>query len=740
MALQTLETIKSWFKTGLKPTQTQFWDTWDSFRHKSEKIPVAEIDGIDELLQNKTEKEVFENHLTDPNAHAESFDEKLDKGVFIGTAKNIDDRLSAIENPDRVLKFGTIALAGLDVTIAANAFAWVLNKISYLNPDTYSETIIAAATGMYRNDIVVGNETGTYEIIKGSEGATGAAAVEPSVPAGAIKLGFISVFGASVIDSGSTPSIEKTTIVDNDRLMINDSDDSFSKKGIKFLNLKNALTLFFETLFLTQTTNQNISGIKTFLAGKFGLRNVANTFTSFFTNSNTASRTYTLQNRDGILLDNTDLSTINTALATKQSVFSGVSNYITKSINATTLGLSRLLDTGTYFGIGTINNPLKDITLGNQVAREIGIEDSDSLNAGRDLTLTAGRAINFLISFILQPLLQTPRNYTSMWTDSSNNVYAGSYNGSQVYKQTNSTGPFIQVPGTPAGAGVAGCIAPNGDFYLAAYNGGIYKQTGGIGAWTLVDSTPRIYRSMCVTPNGDIFASIGNSNFYNGTAVGDIYKQTGGTGPFVAMGFPTQPYTLCSMPNGDVYVAVNGGSIYKILAGTTTLTDTLQTNRAWYGLATTPSGSDVYACVYNGDIYKQTGGTGNFVATGQSTRGYHSLAISSSLNIYACVISGDIYYVNINSLGTSNLNGGTLLNKAGTGKGTGQSRYQIWTGQKTVSGTDMQILTKRIEIDESGNYTRIGTPVYPDNTAALAGGLKVGMEYRTSTGIKMEVY
>ncbi|WP_337966771.1 hypothetical protein [uncultured Flavobacterium sp.] len=740
MALQTLETIKSWFKTGLKPTQTQFWDTWDSFRHKSEKIPVAEIDGIDELLQNKTEKEVFENHLTDPNAHAESFDEKLDKGGFIGTAKNIDDRLSAIENTDRVLKFGTIALAGLDVTIAANAFAWVLNKISYLNPDTYSETIIAAATGMYRNDIVVGNENGTYEIIKGSEGATGAAAVEPSVPARTIKLGFISVFGASVIDSGSTPSIEKPTIVDNDRLIINDSDDSFSKKGIKFLNLKNALTLFFEALFLTQTTNQNISGIKTFLAGKFGLRNVANTFTSFFTNSNTASRTYTLQNRDGILLDNTDLSTINTALATKQSVFSGVSNYITKSINATTLGLSRLLDTGTYFGIGTINNPLKDITLGNQVAREIGIEDSDSLNAGRDLTLTAGRAINFLISFILQPLLQTPRNYTSMWTDSSNNVYAGSYNGSQVYKQTNSTGPFIQVPGTPAGAGVAGCIAPNGDFYLASYNGGIYKQTGGIGAWTLVDSTPRIYRSMCVTPNGDIFASIGNSNFYNGTAVGDIYKQTGGTGPFVAMGFPTQPYTLCSMPNGDVYVAVNGGSIYKILAGTTTLTDTLQTNRAWYGLATTPSGSDVYACVYNGDIYKQTGGTGNFVATGQSTRGYHSLAISSSLNIYACVISGDIYYVNINSLGTSNLNGGTLLNKAGTGKGTGQSRYQIWTGQKTVSGTDMQILTKRIEIDESGNYTRIGTPVYPDNTAALAGGLKVGMEYRTSTGVKMEVY
>ncbi|URC12544.1 hypothetical protein [Flavobacterium sp. B183] len=50
MALQTLNTIKSWFKTGLKPTQTQFWDTWDSFRHKDEKVPVKDVEGIDKLL------------------------------------------------------------------------------------------------------------------------------------------------------------------------------------------------------------------------------------------------------------------------------------------------------------------------------------------------------------------------------------------------------------------------------------------------------------------------------------------------------------------------------------------------------------------------------------------------------------------------------------------------------------------------------------------------------------------
>lgn len=40
---------------------------------------------------------------------------------------------------------------------------------------------------------------------------------------------------------------------------------------------------------------------------KINFKNVLNTFTSFFTNSNTASRAYTFQDRDGIIADDTDL-------------------------------------------------------------------------------------------------------------------------------------------------------------------------------------------------------------------------------------------------------------------------------------------------------------------------------------------------------------------------------------------------------------------------------------------------
>lgn len=47
--ITALQTIKNWFKTGKKPSQQQFWDTWDSFWHKSEQIPISNIDGVQKI-------------------------------------------------------------------------------------------------------------------------------------------------------------------------------------------------------------------------------------------------------------------------------------------------------------------------------------------------------------------------------------------------------------------------------------------------------------------------------------------------------------------------------------------------------------------------------------------------------------------------------------------------------------------------------------------------------------------
>lgn len=68
-----ITTILSWYRTGLKPTQDQFWASWTSFWHKEDAIPQSSISGLTEVLNAKTENTQFNAHKTDVNAHAALF-------------------------------------------------------------------------------------------------------------------------------------------------------------------------------------------------------------------------------------------------------------------------------------------------------------------------------------------------------------------------------------------------------------------------------------------------------------------------------------------------------------------------------------------------------------------------------------------------------------------------------------------------------------------------------------------
>lgn len=46
MAIKSLSILKSWFETGDKPTEAQFSDLLDSFRHKNDNIPVGSLSGF----------------------------------------------------------------------------------------------------------------------------------------------------------------------------------------------------------------------------------------------------------------------------------------------------------------------------------------------------------------------------------------------------------------------------------------------------------------------------------------------------------------------------------------------------------------------------------------------------------------------------------------------------------------------------------------------------------------------
>ncbi len=72
MAIQTITQLKTWFRKGLKPLEGQFWDWFDSFWHKEEKIPMTSVDGLNEALNSKGSIETFQTLAQQVN---QQFDE-----------------------------------------------------------------------------------------------------------------------------------------------------------------------------------------------------------------------------------------------------------------------------------------------------------------------------------------------------------------------------------------------------------------------------------------------------------------------------------------------------------------------------------------------------------------------------------------------------------------------------------------------------------------------------------------
>lgn len=104
MGKVSLNTIKNWFKTGLKPTQAQFWDTWDSFWHKDDQITAENIEGIASLLDGKADTELLQAHIENENAHG-----------LNNIRNDIDNLNEAIEELQGQMEAITIILYGEDV-------------------------------------------------------------------------------------------------------------------------------------------------------------------------------------------------------------------------------------------------------------------------------------------------------------------------------------------------------------------------------------------------------------------------------------------------------------------------------------------------------------------------------------------------------------------------------------------------------------------------------------------------
>lgn len=395
---------------------------------------------------------------------------------------------------------------------------------------------------------------------------------------------------------------------------------------------------------------------------------------------------------DRTLVDKGYITTYTTAqLAGKMNNPSLTASYIPKSLTATTIGNSILFDTGTYLGINTINAPIKDITLGRQNNKVIGIEQSDSYTQGRNLIVEAGRTINFAESASFISNGQTISSIETIAKDPYNVIWLIDHVGNNYYKPVGSN-LFIASSLTTAptynNRGNTMAFTSTNDLYLVS-NNLLRQRVNNSGAWVNTGITCH-------------FVAIDGNDVYIAVNGVDIYKKTNNQGSFVALG--TTPYTYQGLMvhpiTKDIYISTSS-SILKLSGGTYTTVVSNSANSLFRS-----STNDFYYANAAGTVYRQSGFNGPFINLGAGTQsnGGSQFAEDELTNIFTPG-SGTINILQLYSVGISNLQGGTLKLYSGTGKGTGASDIEMWTGQVKPSGTDMQDMTLRAKINNEGLMT-----------------------------------
>lgn len=85
MAKTSINNLKQWFLTNLFPTQQQFWNWLDSYRHLDVKVPIEDVEGLQEALDGKADSVAMAKIKID--------------GVWFDTEGNVDRFAIEVGNP-----------------------------------------------------------------------------------------------------------------------------------------------------------------------------------------------------------------------------------------------------------------------------------------------------------------------------------------------------------------------------------------------------------------------------------------------------------------------------------------------------------------------------------------------------------------------------------------------------------------------------------------------------------------
>ena len=102
----------------MKPAQEHFAAWIDSFWHKSEQIPMSNIEGLPRAIENTASAGQLLNHINDTNAHRTLFDKKVDKEEGKGLSANdfTNDHKQKLEDLQPTDTSGLLPKGGYDGT------------------------------------------------------------------------------------------------------------------------------------------------------------------------------------------------------------------------------------------------------------------------------------------------------------------------------------------------------------------------------------------------------------------------------------------------------------------------------------------------------------------------------------------------------------------------------------------------------------------------------------------------
>jgi len=129
--------LKRYFQTGDKPTQGQYAELIDAFRHQDEKLPIADVDNLQTSLDSKASTEALLNHINDTAVHQAG----TPTGAEIKTAYEAEPDTNAFTNSEKQqVADGVIHRTDTGSHVSASEKEKWNNQISnYLSGETFSD-------------------------------------------------------------------------------------------------------------------------------------------------------------------------------------------------------------------------------------------------------------------------------------------------------------------------------------------------------------------------------------------------------------------------------------------------------------------------------------------------------------------------------------------------------------------------------------------------------------------------